>query len=123
MADHHPRTPGFPETVLDAIAGEAAADAPTALVVSTDGTAARILRAALDRGYRIPQDLALVGYNNSQLASAVRPALTSINQPRNAMGKQAMQFLLERLAGNTEQRVTIMTPELVVRGSSSQTQG
>ena len=123
MADHHPRTPGFPETVLDAIAGESAADAPTALVVSTDGTAARILGAALDRGYRIPQDLALVGYNNSQLASAVRPALTSINQPRNAMGKQAMQFLLERLAGNTEQRVTIMTPELVVRGSSSQTQG
>lgn len=93
-------------------------DSPTALFVSTDETAVRLVGEALDSGVRVPQDIALVGYNNSTLASAVRPALTSVDQPRNSMGKLAMSYLMEHIDGRTEQRVQIMTPQLVPRDSS-----
>ena len=114
-ADH--RDPDFAQEMITELTDSP--DAPSALFVSTDGTAVRLLGAALDHKMRVPQDLALVGYNNSTLAAAVRPALTSVNHPRNAMGKLAMQYLLERLNGRTEQRRAVMRPELVLRASST----
>lgn len=108
--------PDFARRVVASMAESA--EAPSALFISTDGTAVRLMGAALDRGLRVPEDLALVGYNNSTLAAAVRPGLTSVHQPRSAMGQRAMQYLLERLDGRTAQRRHVMRPELVVRASS-----
>lgn len=119
MPAEFPKDPHFAQRVFDMIATTPSGDAPTALFVSTDGTAVRLLGEALDRGLRVPQGMALVGYNNSTLASAVRPALTSVDQPRNSMGKLAMSYLLERIEGRTEQRTEIMTPRLVPRHSST----
>lgn len=113
------KSPDFAQWVFDEIDKLKPAEAPTALFVSTDGTAVRLLGAAVDRGMRIPEDIAIVGYNNSTLASAVRPALTSVDQPRNSMGKLAMQYLMERIEGRTEQRIEIMAPRLVLRSSSA----
>src|SRR5699024_9835593 len=55
---------------------------------------------------------------NSRLSESIRPGLTSVNQPRNAMGQLAMQFLTERFEGRTQPRREVMTPELVIRSSS-----
>lgn len=93
-------------------------DAPTALFAATDGAASRIVGAVLDAGLRIPEDLAVVGYNNSELATALRPTLTSIDQPRHQMGTLALSLLFERLGGRTEQRIHIMEPTLRVRGTT-----
>lgn len=94
------------------------ADAPTALFIATDGAASRVVGAALDAGLRIPQDLAVVGYNNSELATALRPTLTSVDQPRHQMGTLALSLLLERLQGRAEQRIHIMEPTLRIRGTT-----
>ena len=114
-----PQDPGFAQRVFDLVAETPSKDAPTALFVATDGTAIRLLGEALDRGLRVPQDMALVGYNNSTVASTMRPGLTSVDQPRNDMGSLAMRYLLQRIAGRTEYRVEIMTPQLVQRNSST----
>lgn len=119
MPAEFPKDPRFAQRVFDLIAETPHQVAPTALFISTDGTAVRLLGEALDRGLRVPHDMALVGYNNSTLASAMRPGLTSVDQPRNDMGNLAMRYLLERIAGRTEQRVEIMTPRLVPRNSST----
>ncbi|WIM67826.1 LacI family DNA-binding transcriptional regulator [Corynebacterium breve] len=94
-------------------------DPPTALVASTDGLAAAIVGAAQDRGLVVPDDLAVVGYNNSSLSTQLRPQLTTVDQPRHEMGKLAVEMILERLAGRTTDRVTVAEPRLVVRDSSS----
>ncbi len=91
---------------------------PTALFVAIDRIAVDIMGAAWDASLRVPEDIALVGYNNSRLSASVRPGLTSVNQPRNAMGRLAMQFLTERFEGRTQPRREIIAPELVVRSSS-----
>ncbi|MFZ2526892.1 MAG: LacI family DNA-binding transcriptional regulator [Rhodococcus sp. (in: high G+C Gram-positive bacteria)] len=119
---HMARTASHDQTfaglVVQSLRGEPADRRPTALFVSTDETAIAVLGAALDAGLRVPGDLALVGYNNSAIATAIRPTLTSIDQPRNRMGSLAVSLLQERLSGRTRQRVEVMTPHLEVRASS-----
>lgn len=104
------------QVVADRIANES--EPPTALVVSTDGLAAAIVGAAVDRGIAVPDELAVVGYNNSALATQIRPALTSVDQPRGQMGATAVEMLFERLGGRTTQRIDVVEPRLVVRGST-----
>src|SRR5699024_294739 len=64
---------------LVAAAGEP--DGPTAVFASNDRGAAAVVAAALDRGLRVPEDLSVIGYDNTALAQALRPALTSVDQP------------------------------------------
>lgn len=96
-----------------------AANAPTAVFASNDQIAHHILVSALDAGLQIPEDLAVIGYDNSTLSHATRPGLSSIDQPREAMGKQAWALLADRIAGTSvgPQQV-IETPSLLVRGST-----
>lgn len=110
--------PDFARGVVDGLLGEARSRRPEALFVATDETAVAILGAALDAGLDVPGDLALVGYNNSALAAAIRPTLSSVDQPRNRMGRLAVTLLHERLSGRVRPRVEVMTPHLVVRASS-----
>jgi len=108
----------FARRVVDTLLDEPPARRPEALFVATDETAVAILGAALDAGLRVPDDLALVGYNNSALAAAIRPTLTSIDQPRNLMGRLAVTMLRERWSARSRQRIEVMTPHLVARASS-----
>lgn len=89
---------------------------PTAVFAANDRGAAAVVGAALDRGLRVPEDLSVVGYDNTALAQALRPALTSVDQPRPEMGRLAMAQLAELMAGG-EARHQVVEPELVVRGS------
>ncbi len=99
---------------LVAAAGEQ--DGPTAVFASNDRGAAAVVAAALDRGLRVPEDLSVIGYDNTALAQALRPALTSVDQPRPQMGRLAMDQLAELMAGG-EARHQVVEPELVVRGA------
>lgn len=91
---------------------------PSAIFASNDLAAAQVLDAACDRRLSVPGALAVVGYDNSTLARTVRPRLTSVDQPRAAMGRLALDLLVERLGGRSEERHEVAVPRLIVRGST-----
>ncbi|MDO5678017.1 MAG: LacI family DNA-binding transcriptional regulator [Propionibacteriaceae bacterium] len=85
----------------------------SAVFASNDRAAARLLGIASDQGRRVPEDLAIVGYDDTELARLLRPRLTTVSQPRAEMGRTAMEILL---SGSTER--VVLKPSLVVRESS-----
>lgn len=92
---------------------------PSAVVASNDLTGVAVLDAAIDLGLDIPQDLAVVGYDNTALASLVRPRLSSVDQPSDSIGQLCVEMLLERLQGRSVDRHEVLAPSLIVRASSA----
>jgi len=75
--------------------------------------------ALLDRGIRIPGDVALVGYNDVPLASRLEPALTTLRVPVKDFGRISAEMLIERIqTGRATRQRVILQPELIVRGST-----
>lgn len=75
-----------------------------AIFFANDDLAAGALFEAQRRGLRVPQDLALVGFNDLELASSVHPTLTSVKVDQEKIGRTAANLLLARLAGDTAPR-------------------
>ena len=92
-------------------------DRPSAVVAVNDATALGVLAAARDRGLRIPEDLAVVGYNDSPIAGMLPVPLSSVHIPLERMGALAVDLLVARLRGEAPTSITLV-PELVVRASS-----
>ncbi len=69
----------------------------TAIFAANDVMAFGVVRTALDRGLRIPEDLSLIGFDNIEFSAIVHPPLTTIHQPKYEMGYAAIEILL-RLA-------------------------
>jgi LacI family transcriptional regulator len=91
---------------------------PTAIFACNDLMAIGVLRAATELGLRIPDDLALVGYDDIELSSYTNPPLTTIKQPTADMGLTALKFLLGRITDPQSVRQNAVLPvSLVVRGS------
>lgn len=92
---------------------------PTAIFAVTDMTAIGAYSAARKRGLRIPQDLAIIGYNDIPLAGRLIPGLTTIHVPIHELGSVAARLLLEQIeTGTLTPRRVVFAPQLVVRGSS-----
>ncbi len=107
---------------LTVAAGEVAAAAvlalrlrPTAVICVNDLLALGVLRAFAAHGVRVPDDIALVGYDDVEFAAVLSPPLTSVRQPSLAMGRAAAEMLFARPAAIKTVR---FAPELVVRASS-----
>lgn len=93
---------------------------PEAFFAVNDLTAAQTLMIIKRHGLRIPEDIAVVGFTNSQIAKLTDPGLTSVDQKGFEMGQEAARILIERIEkprGPVQNRV--ITSDLVVRGSSS----
>lgn len=92
---------------------------PTAIFACFDFLAIGVYQAAKALGLHIPNDLSVVGFDNTILASIVDPPLTTIAQPIDEMGRQVMDLLVREIEGekSTKQRV-ILPPELIVRDST-----
>lgn len=92
---------------------------PTAVFAVNDMAAIGAHRALLDRGLRIPEDVALVGYNDVPLASRLEPPLTTLRVPAREFGRLSAEMLVERIrTGGATLRRVILPVELVVRGST-----
>ncbi|WP_307533513.1 LacI family DNA-binding transcriptional regulator [Streptomyces sp. V3I8] len=95
-------------------------DRPTAIMTGADVAALGVWRAAHELGLRVPQDVSLVGYNNTAIADLATVQLTSVDQAGHDMGATAARLLIERVEGHRAHAVqTTMTPRLVVRDSTS----
>jgi LacI family transcriptional regulator len=90
---------------------------PTAVFAAHDDPALGVLRAVAEAGLT-PQEVSVVGYDDTEIASHPRMSLTSVNQSGTRMGEHAMALLLERVAGRTEVKHEMIVPRLVARGSS-----
>ncbi|MFB7669102.1 LacI family DNA-binding transcriptional regulator [Kitasatospora sp. NPDC056138] len=91
----------------------------TAIVCGSDMMALGAIRAVRQRGLSVPQDISVVGFDDSPLIAFTEPPLTTIRQPVEAMATAAVDALLEEVGGNPGQRAEFMfQPELVMRGST-----
>jgi LacI family transcriptional regulator len=96
----------------------AAADRPRAVFCWSDLDALHVLSAAARLGLRVPQDLAVVGFDNSSVAALPQVNLASIDQSGQQLGQTATRLLLERIEGRPDPRHVLLEPKLVMRGSA-----
>ncbi|MGH3387485.1 MAG: LacI family DNA-binding transcriptional regulator, partial [Actinomadura sp.] len=104
--------------------GQAAAEALldrgcTGIVCGSDLMALGAIRAARGRGLAVPEDVSVVGYDDSPLIAFTDPPLTTVRQPVQAMATAAVDTLLEAVDGSPSRHLELVfQPELVVRGST-----
>jgi DNA-binding LacI/PurR family transcriptional regulator len=89
-----------------------------ALFVASDLMARGALAMLGRAGLRVPEDVAIVGFDDSPVAMNVTPALTTVRQPSHEQGEQMVEVLLALLAGGSPPHVTMLETELVVRDSA-----
>ncbi len=95
----------------DALIDRDTAGPPQAMLFANDQMAAGALHALQRRGLRVPDDVAVTGFDGIPLSRLVRPALTTVRQPMRRMGEEAVERLVQRLAGpEGDEPVSLMLP-------------
>lgn len=94
-------------------------DRPTALVCFNDKIAVGALHAAAERGLRVPDDLSITGFDDSDISRATQPQLTTVRQPLEEMGRMAVGLLIRLMDRHKVEALHVeLATELVVRGST-----
>jgi LacI family transcriptional regulator len=94
---------------------------PDGIFITNDFCAAVVMQLLKDAGIRVPQDIAIVGFNNDIIGKVVNPKLTTINYPGFEMGQVAARSLINHLKGLWDMNLTntvVIKSELIVRESS-----
>ncbi|MEU3253787.1 LacI family DNA-binding transcriptional regulator [Streptomyces sp. NPDC006997] len=93
---------------------------PTAILTGNDEIALGVIEAARTRGLRVPQDLSVVGFDDTYLARMASPPLTTVRQPLREMGGAALRTALRLADGEkVESHHVELATELVIRGSTA----
>ena len=91
----------------------------TALVCFNDVAAIGAIRALMNHGLRVPDDVSVVGFDDVQAAAYYNPSLTTIRQPLLEMGAVSARVLLQRIRGQSTYPATLpILPEMVIREST-----
>ncbi|WP_329436626.1 MULTISPECIES: LacI family DNA-binding transcriptional regulator [unclassified Streptomyces] len=93
----------------------------TGIICASDPLALGAVRAARREGLRVPEDISVVGYDDSAFMNCTEPPLTTMRQPIEAMGRAAVELLVTQIqGGSVTPGELLFEPELVVRGSTAQ---
>ena len=96
----------------------------TGIICASDPLALGAIRAVRRAGLRVPQDVSVVGYDDSALMNCTDPPLTTVRQPIEPMGRAAIDLLVSQIAGaEVTHDELLFEPELVVRGSTAPVTG
>lgn len=91
---------------------------PRAILLANDQMAVGALHALEERGVRVPDDIAVTGFDGIPLGRLVRPALTTVRQPMRRLGEEAVELLVQRLADPKREPVSMVLPVAVTRRAS-----
>lgn len=104
------------------LAGMPARRRPTAAFCANDMLALGMLQRCVGLGVRVPEDLALVGYDDIDFAGAAAVPLTSVRQPRRLLGRTAAELLIDEATGTDHRHQQVeFIPELIARASTRRT--
>ncbi|TKD70820.1 LacI family DNA-binding transcriptional regulator [Pseudalkalibacillus hwajinpoensis] len=93
-------------------------NAPTAVFAANDTMAMGAIKAVKNQGLRVPDDVAVIGFDNIQFSELFEPALTTIAQPFIEMGKRSMELLLKQINGELlTKKQHVLDTQLVIRES------
>jgi DNA-binding LacI/PurR family transcriptional regulator len=92
-------------------------DRPTAIAAASDSLAIGTYQAARSRNLAIPEDLAVVGNDNTDLSALVDPGLTTVSLPTNKAGRLAVKTIQQIKTGDLHQNRVVLDVELVIRDS------
>ncbi len=102
------------------IAGTSRRTRPSAVFCANDLLALGLLQGCLALGLRVPEDIAIVGYDDIDFAAAAAVPLTSVRQPRRDLGRRAAELLLDETSNPDHRHEQVcFTPELVARASTT----
>ena len=119
-ADEHIVTTLFTVEGGQVAAGELIESGHTAIICGSDMMALGAVRAARQRGLRVPEDVSVVGYDDSPLIAFTDPPLTTVRQPVAPMSRSAVSALISEISDQPSPRAEMLfLPELIVRGSTS----
>ena len=88
-----------------------------AIFYSNDIMAMGGIKVLTRKGYKVQQDIAVMGYDNIQMAEFIEPELTTVAQPIYEMGKASCSLLVDHINGKIEEKQIIFTPKLIIRGT------
>ncbi len=117
----------IPASAQNANAGEKCIEAllnqvnkPTATFCANDLLALGVMRGLLQRGYKIPEEMALIGYDDIEFARSLSPALSSVRQPKYLLGYTATEQLLNEIndVEHHQHKQILYQPELIIRAST-----
>ncbi len=92
---------------------------PNAILCASDVFAVGALKACQKKGFRVPEDIAIIGFDNIELTTMVQPSLTTIDQPSYQIGYQACELLVERILNPlSSTKKIILETELIIREST-----
>jgi LacI family transcriptional regulator len=95
-------------------------DPPTAVFAGSDEIAVGVIEAARARGMRVPEDLSVVGFDDTNVAHLASPQLTTVRQPLRDMGRVALRTALKLAAGgHVDSHHVELATTLVVRNSTA----
>jgi DNA-binding LacI/PurR family transcriptional regulator len=94
---------------------------PDGIFAVNDLTAAAAMKIIIDSGYKVPEDIAVVGFTSGLISDITNPTLTSVEQHGYLIGKEAVRLLIDRVEKKHElpSQTKIIETELVVKGSTA----
>ncbi len=108
------------EKTRDYIKHRSKENLPSAFYCTNDMTAIGAMKAILEKGIRIPEDVSIVGFDNIETSTYVNPPLTTVDVPKEELGRMAVRILIDRIENGREYPVRVDIPyELVIRNSCS----